>query len=148
MNLNIPLKLWRPVRGGVRSGSHRPAGADAGLQFLLCPPRSLISIPFLLLGFPLQIGLHNREKVLGRPGRSGEGSRRRELDLPQRSWSFQLRRGHGRLPKAPHNPLISLQVQWSHRLDRSHINYQQEWSNRDIKFKDGFWSQTHSDNQK
>lgn len=62
----------------------RPAGADVGLHFLLCPPPhpphpshppgASLAFPFCCSVSPLQIGLHHREKALGRPRRSGEGS--------------------------------------------------------------------------
>lgn len=46
-------------------------------RFLCNPLTVSLAFPFyrpLSAGFPLQIGLYNQEKVLGRPGRSGEGS--------------------------------------------------------------------------
>lgn len=120
-NKILPLGLRRPVRG-----DGRPAGADVGLHFLLCPPtpttpppppRSLISIPFLLLGFPLQIGLHHREKASGRPRRSGEGSpearARPPAVVPERAsiWVGGRVGGGHRGLKKPQSRLISLKVQ-------------------------------------
>lgn len=106
-NKIIPLELWRPVRG-----DDRPAGADVGLHFLLCPPAAAsLAFPFCCSVSRCKSGSITEKRLWVAPGAPGRAARRRELDLPQWFWRELPSGGDTGAWKKPQSRLISLKVQ-------------------------------------